>query len=116
MSIRKTKKDLPKVIVRAWGNEPVILAAHALDSQKNRVLVARPDAAKPISLPIAEVFDYQEDRFTALRNAYTSGDSKRLEALYAELLRDKSSCNKYQDRLRLAHEEKGQVANTRSAA
>lgn len=114
MSRRKTP-TLPKVIVRSFGDEPVVLFSHKIDLTKQRAFVGSAAARKPISLPFDDVFDYSEERFTELREAFTRNEVARLQELYKSLRR-KRPCNKYQDTLIYAHEEKGQVTDSRSAA
>jgi hypothetical protein len=120
MSTMKIKAGLPEVIVRSWGNEPVILVAHALDSKRDRVFVGQIDAKRPISLPTDDVFDYDEQRFAGLLTAHSAGNEPELLRLYEDLRRQNKSseetCNKYQYMLKSQNDEKPKVANTRSVA
>jgi hypothetical protein len=114
MSTRKITNDLPPVIVRSYADEPVALVAHRIDNAKNRVFVGIPEAKRPISLPITDVFDYDSETFTRLVRAFAEGNQSQLREIYRSL-RDKRPCNRYQDMLPLQHEKEPEVANTRSA-
>src|SRR6266508_682708 len=104
MSNVKTQPSRPRVIVRAFGDEPVILTAHRLDSQLNRVFVGVPDATNPLSLPIEDVFDYDQGLFTKLTKAFDERNSAALTQIYNNA-RGKKPCNKYQDTLKSGHEK-----------
>jgi len=114
MSTRKISA-LPQVIVRSFGDEPVVLCVHGIDGQKKRAFVGSANAAKPISLPFEDVFDYSKEVFTRLREAFTQNNAAQLRELYNSL-RGKRSCNRYQDALIYAHEEKPEIADSRSVA
>jgi hypothetical protein len=115
MSTRKITGCLPPVIVRSYADEPVALVAHRIDTAKNRVFVGIPEAKRPISLPMADVFDYDSEIFTRLAGAFAEGNQSRLREIY-QSLRDKKSCNRYQDMLPLQHEKEPEVTNTRRVA
>jgi hypothetical protein len=105
----------PPVIVRSFGDEPVALVAHRLDPAKNRVFVGIPEALRPISLPMADVFDYDPDAFTRLSEAFAEGNQSLLREIYRELS-GKKACNRYQDMLDWVHEKEPEIRDSRSAA
>lgn len=111
MSTRKNTQTLPKVIVRSFADEPVELLAHAIDRQADRVFVGILNAKSPLSLPVEDVFDYDQHYFTLLVKAFEENNKTRLAELYAEL-RDKRPCNRYQDALISVHEKEPEIANT----
>jgi hypothetical protein len=114
MSMSKITSNLPKVIARSFEDEPVILWAHALDQQANRVFVGILEAKSPLSLSVDDVFDYDERSFTSLREAFTGNNKTELAKLYSQL-GGKSPCNRYQYVLSSLH-EKPEITNTRSSA
>ena len=120
MSTQIRSKSLPEVIVRSWGDEPVVLVAHGLESKGKWVLVGKATAKRPIGLPASDVFDYDEQQFALLAAAYSIGDKEELSRLYDEMRgQNKSSegaCNKYQYLLKSINHEKPEVTNTRSSA
>lgn len=81
--------ELPKVIVRAWGNEPVVLAAHGRFDDGKWVRVGKQDTKRPIGFPIVDVFEYDERYFNRLTEAFSSGDVNGLAEAYA-------ACTTYQ--------------------
>src|SRR6266496_3213777 len=112
MSTRNYRPDMPPIIVRSFGNEPVALVAHGVDRAKRRVLVGLEHATRPISLPFADVCDYDAERFIELKAAFESGDQRRLDDLYNQLGQN-NACNRYQDMLPLEHEKEPEITNTR---
>jgi len=79
--------NLPRVIVRSFGDEPVALTAFRLDQRKRRVFVGKNATRRPISLPTTDVFDYDETWFGKLQNAHSEGNPERLKEIYAEIKR-----------------------------
>ncbi len=79
------RDELENVIVRAWGDEPVKLRLHHLDSKRHVAFVGRDGALRPIGLPVDEVFVFEESTFSQLRNAYKSGNVTELQGLYASI-------------------------------
>ena len=105
--------ERPEVIVRSWGNEPVRLLAHGIDTQKQRVFVGVRGARRPISLPWSVVFDFEPETFRSLRGAYTSGNSEELDGAYRRLAVDERSCNKYRNNVYSGHDKEGQIADSK---
>ena len=68
------------VIVRAYGDEPVVLQAHSC--RDGRVEVFREDESKSISLPQDYIFSYSLSVFDQLKEAYARGDSESLANLW----------------------------------
>jgi hypothetical protein len=116
MSTSNYCPERPRVIVRSFGDEPVVLYAHGLQVDKKRVLVGKANAKRPISLPFTDVFDFDDGHFRELSEAFRARDRVRLGELYKSLGQSKGPCIRYQDALIYAHEEKGQIPDTRSAA
>lgn len=106
----------PKVIVRAWGDEPVVLVAHGLDQGTKRVFVGQPEAKRPISLPTSDVFDYSPGRFNELSAAFRARDKNKLRRLYKNLHDVEKSCNRYQIMLSSQHENEPKITDSGSAA
>lgn len=52
--------EYPSVIVRGWGDEPVKLALHRLDSKRHRAYVGSMTAQRPIGLPVDQVFVFDD--------------------------------------------------------
>src|SRR5881394_2941982 len=109
MSNEINRPQLPKVIVRSFGGEPVTLFAHRFDANKKRVLVGQAYAKRPISLPLEDVFPFEAGRFAELSEAFKRGDRKRLTDLYKTLGRNNSSCSRYQIMLDSQHEEEPEI-------
>ena len=68
------------VIVRAYGDEPVVLQARSC--KDGRVEVVGSDESKPISLPQDAIFSYSLTVFDRLKEAYVRGDSESLAHLW----------------------------------
>ncbi len=109
MSKRNRGSKFPKVIVRSWGNEPVLLVAYG--TEKYRVIVGSDQSRHHISLPMGEVFTFDEKVYSDLRSAYDTGDRERLSEIYDSLSEDKNICNRYKYMLELGHDEEGQVTD-----
>lgn len=69
-----------KVIVRAYGDEPVRLKAIAV--RAGRVEVARTDESKSMLYWSALVYRFTPDLFEQLRDAYNAKDTVALRALW----------------------------------
>ena len=78
-----------RVIVRAWGDEPVPQVLHRLENNGNTAFVGLETAVRPVGLPIEQVFRFDPDTFRGLRSAYESGDVRQLACLYAALEKNK---------------------------
>src|ERR1700719_1330643 len=92
-----------RVIVRAWGDEPVSLFLYRIDN--TRVIVGKRNAKYTIGLPADQVFAFTEDAFSRLSKAYRENDRNKLASLYAELFIKNKPCNRYQDVLESAHDK-----------
>jgi hypothetical protein len=115
MSTINPHSEYPPVIVRAFGDEPVRLFAYRLNLQSSTVYVGNEAATRPVGFPLDDVFDFDAELYRALNAAYSTGNKAALSDLYESIRRKNAGCNRYQDALRYAHEEKAQVPNTRSS-
>jgi len=93
----------PPVLVRAWGDQPVMLFLYRIEN--NRSSVASVDSQRPIGLPHEQVFEYDQDKFQALSTAYQQKDWRRLGELLANMAVDDFACNKYQISLECSHDQ-----------
>jgi hypothetical protein len=109
--VNNENKIRPRVIVRAWGDEPVVLSLQCIDN--THAYVGREDSCKVIGLPLNQVFVFNQDDFLALKGAYDSGNGDKLALIYSQL-EINSPCNRYQDKLESLH-EKAQVRSPQSA-
>ncbi len=103
----------PLVIVRSWGDEPVLLSLHRIDN--THTYVASENSTHPIGLPHDQVVSYDVDRFAQLSTAFASGDIVKLGECWAKVNVDDFACNKYQDILELQHDQEN-IADSESAA
>ena len=70
------------VIIRAFGEEPVVLCALARD--RRLIYVANPDSlgrveaglTEPVGVPIEDAFRFESDLYQKLRKRWESGDRK----------------------------------------
>jgi hypothetical protein len=60
-----------KVIVRSWGDEPVVLFLYSTDN--TRLIVERRKARYTIGLPVEQVLPFRESVFRSLSNAWATG-------------------------------------------
>lgn len=104
--------DKIKVIVRAWGDEPVALFLYRIEN--NTVYVGNEHSNTVIGLPCEQVFLFDMHRFSTLRTAFESGDRNNLESIYSQLAVN-SPCNRYQDVLESVH-DKENITDSGSAA
>jgi hypothetical protein len=101
-----------KVIVRAWGDEPVALFLHRIANKI--VYVGQEHSNTAIGLPPEQVFLFDMHRFSTLRTLFESEDRNNLESMYSKLAVN-SPCNRYQDVLESVH-DKENITDSRSAA
>jgi hypothetical protein len=94
--------NLP-VIVRAWGDEPVKSTLHRIENK--RCYVGIETSARPIGLPLNQVFAFDLDRFNNLSTVFAQGDADKLCQLWDEIPMDEFACNKYQDVLVSQHDQ-----------
>ena len=99
MSTSNPSSIHPRVIVRAFGNEPAALFAYGLFNNNKWVLVGKHRAKKSIGLSVEDVFDYEQRTLDRLTEAYSCRDQRALEEIYENLgSENKSStgaCNRY---------------------
>lgn len=108
------RPDMPsKVIVRVWGDEPVILFLHRVDT--NRVMVGTEDGNHTIGLPPNQVFVFEENLYAELRRVYKRNDRDKLASISAAMIVKEKTCNKYQDKLESSH-DKENISDTHSTA
>jgi len=70
------------VLVRAYGDEPVLLRAEG--SSKNSIIVVGDDPAKGLAFPESLVYFYDADLFDRLKDAFQRGDSVELLNLWKQ--------------------------------
>ena len=73
---------LPRVIVRAYGDEPVPLWVSKVTG--NRVVVTNAKESTTLSLPARSVFEFDESRLVELRAAFDKRDADHLAILWDE--------------------------------
>jgi hypothetical protein len=112
MQRKSCPQQKKKVIVRAWGDEPVMLFLYSIEN--TTAYVGREDSDTVIGLPLEQVFLFNESAFSSLRGSFESRDLYKLESTYAELLVN-SPCNRYQDTLESPHDQK-HITDSRSVA
>jgi len=93
----------PPVLVRSWGDQPVVLFLHRIEN--NRSFVANLESYRPIGLPHEQVFEYDQDKFEALSTAYQQKDGRRLGEFWANMTVDDFACNKYKIILECSHDQ-----------
>jgi hypothetical protein len=101
--VETLKNKLPLVIVRAWGDEPVVLHLHRIEN--NRCYVGSEDTDKPIGLRHKDVFAFDSTMFSTLSTAYTQGDMEVLRQIWAGISVDDFACNRYQDNVVFSHDQ-----------
>ena len=112
--MQENKQSTPKikVIVRAWGDEPVELFLQRID--KYIAYVGRENSATVIGLPLEQVFLFDPVVFARLRSIFESGKLDKLDSMYHKLAVN-SPCNRYQDVLESVH-DKENITDSRSVA
>ena len=73
---------LPRVIVRAYGDEPVPLFVSKVTG--NRVVVTNAEESTTLSLPARSVFEFDEARLVELLAAFDKRDTDHLSILWDE--------------------------------
>jgi hypothetical protein len=99
----KSGSDWPRVMVRAWGDEPVALYLYRIEN--TRCYVGSENCTRPIGLPNDQVFHFDVDRFSTLRAAFKRGDARKLRRSWADIPVEDFACNRYQDMLALKHDQ-----------
>jgi len=110
-----TKAQVSKkisVIVRSWGDEPVILTAIDINQKTQLVQLFGRNINRPIHLPMEIVFDYEEIFFNKLKKAFDKGKTTELALLYEERKMDTNSCNKYKDMFCSLHEKGKEITDS----
>lgn len=95
--------QLLPVIVRAWGDEPVMLFLHRIEN--NRCYVGNKNSLRPIGIPLSQVFRYTADCLSTLSHCYAQGDVRKLGELWENMSVDDFTCNKYQDVIESPHDQ-----------
>jgi hypothetical protein len=113
MQINNRSRRKIKVIVRSWGDEPVVLFLHRIDNTS--VYVGAEDSNRAIGLPSSQVFSFDGAAFKALINAFAEGKKDKMASLYDDLAIKESICNRYQNMLDSLH-DKENVTDLRSTA
>ena|SRR6267378_4460676 len=112
MEAESCPRNKIKVIVRAWGDEPVVLFLHRIEN--NRAYVGQEHSNTVIGLPPEQVFWFDMHSFSTLSALFESGDRNNLESMYSKLAVN-SPCNRYQDVLESVH-DKENITDSRRAA
>ncbi len=107
-----SKQSSVQVIVRAWGNEPVILRAVRVDLQNDLIQLFKKDPKHSINLPMDDVFLYDECWYRELQLAFIEHKSADLARMFDLKNVGKNNCNKYQDMIRSLHEEETEVTDS----
>lgn len=98
----KVNKVMP-VIVRAWGNEPVLLMLYAIEN--NRCYVGGENSRRPIGLPVDQVFAFDSHRFSTLREAWELGNVAKTGSIFDDFTVDDFACNRYRDNIKCLHDQ-----------
>jgi hypothetical protein len=106
-------RNRPQVIVRSWGDQPVILFLYRVEN--NRCFVGSENTRRPIGLPEDQVFVFDKTRFAQLSTAYRSGNKAKLRAVYDLFGVDDFACNRYQDKLESSHDKENIADSERIA-
>jgi hypothetical protein len=80
-TISKEKCAIMSVIVRAYRDRPVRLNAHRLSG--GSVEVFRDNPARAMGWPERDVYQDDAANYTQLENAWSSGDTKAMNAAWA---------------------------------
>lgn len=72
-----------KVIVRAWGDEPVCLYLYAI--KISHCYVGKESCKHPIGIRVQDVFQWDEYVWPRLVEAYQADDKPALESIYRTL-------------------------------
>lgn len=91
-----------KVIVRAWGDEPVVLFMHSI--YNTTAYVGKEHSKTVIGLPREQVFLFNEATFVLMRSEFDCGNVDNLSSIYSDL-EINSPCNRYQDSLESQHDK-----------
>ena len=75
-------RDKIKVIVRAWGDEPVTLFLHHIEII---AYVGKEKSERTIGIPVEQVFEFDGPIFDALSAAFKTGRKDELTSIYAKL-------------------------------
>lgn len=78
---RTDQTKSPKVLVRAYGDQPVPF--RAVGAHGSVVEVAGKGGAR-IGIPLTEVFQFNDDTFSSLFAAYQDGGQADLQALWSQ--------------------------------
>lgn len=73
----------PRVIVRAWGDEPVTQWLYLIDTDRHIAKIGGNSARFPIGIPSADVYPYRPLEYSKMRHAYDLSDKDALSAIYA---------------------------------
>lgn len=111
--MKDENNERPRVIVRAWGDEPVARVLYRLENNGNTAFIGSEQCNRPIGIPAEQVFPYDAERFAALKAAYGEGDSAELLMIYASLEENKrldilipDARQSLHDQERLAHPDR----------
>ena len=98
----REKKVGRKVIVRAWGDEPVAL--YSYNAASKDIYVGNESGKATIGLPFDQVFSYHEALFSTASCAFVGGDISKLLSTYDGLSKT-CPCNRYKNTLESAHDQ-----------
>lgn len=85
--MKSSNRPNDRVIVRAWGNEPVALLVYRADSKDSVVFVGAEGCRRPIGLPWDQVFAFEDETFKRLRTVYEREESEELLNIYSTCIR-----------------------------
>lgn len=90
-SLARLFRNRPRVIVKAFRGEPVLVSALADLGDVVEVFGKKEDVT--ICLPRTSLYKFEESVFRELRSAYEVGDKKKLEDLWAVALVFENTCH-----------------------
>ena len=90
-----------RVVVRAWGDEPVLLHLHYVANKT--CYVGMPNSNRTIGIPCTDAFRYNSVEFSNISTAFAEGRIDEVREMFGRM--DDFSCNKYQDKVSSLHEE-----------
>lgn len=93
------------VIVRAWGDEPVDLWLYAVDNKPDTAYVGRTSCARPIGLPVHQVFRFDDEMMARLSVEYSKGSDADMSSVYAMCCPISTIDNLIPSEIGLAHDE-----------
>lgn len=100
---QKERNKLHPVIVRAWGDEPVLTNLHRID--KTMCYVGNLTVKHPVGVLSKDVFVFDPSLFSTLLTAYKTGDFSNLRGIYDSIPVDDFACNRYHNNVDFSHDQ-----------